>query len=142
MKYLKQFLVMFSILIFGLSLISYKTSLKKKPETKIIYGASITTESLHNAVIGEYDPNVYRQFANAWFKKYTLTVSAPSGWHFTGKPFVNCVKDNQGACGWNNFAGSPDRFYTTQNGPSSVETTCWAGSRSIEINLACEATKD
>jgi hypothetical protein len=142
MKFLKVFRQRLPLAALGtvIFLLSFKAV--TKIESKICYGQGVTTESLHNAVIGAHDGNVYRQFANAWFRKYTLAVSAPSGWHFTGKPFVNCLRENEGAFAWNNFAGSPDRFIITQSGPNYIEATVWAGSRSIDINLACEATKD
>lgn len=123
-------------------LFGFKPAEKKSGEKQICYGTAIRTEDMHNRIMGQYDPNVYGQYANAWFKKYTLTVTAPAGWHFTGEPFVNCVQDNQGAFGWNNFAGARDRFFVTARTPNSITTTCWAGSRTILINLACEATKD
>lgn len=112
-------------------------------ETQTCFGAAVNTDNMHNTrVLGGYNPNVYREFANSWFKHYVLTVSAPSGWHFAGEPYVNCVRDDQGAFGWNNFAGAHDRFFVTARTPNSITCDCWAGSRSITINLACEATKD
>ena len=136
----KFMLPLIALLICGVTIILF--SFKAKVEKQICYGVSVTTESLHNVEMGQYDPKVYGRYANAWFRKYILTVKAPSGWHFTGEPYVNCVKDDQGAFGWNNFSGAKDRFYVTQRTPTFIETTCWAGSRSIIINLACEATKD
>ena len=123
---------------------SFKTSgPKTKPETQICYGPAITTDNMDEArIAGPYNPKVYGEYANSWFKNYTLTVTAPSGWHFTGKPFVNCVRDDRGAFGWNNFPAAHDRFYVTQSNPNLITATCWAGSRSIVINLACEATKN
>ena len=118
-------------------LISFKTKIEKQT----CFGPKVKTESLHDAVVGEHGPE-YKQFANAWFKKYTLTVSAPSGWKFAGEPYVNCVEDDRGAFGWNNFSAAKDRFYVIQRTPTYIEATCWAGSRSIVINLACEAVKD
>ena len=113
-----------------------------EPQTRIITGPPVETDNMHNVRIGGYyDSNVYREFANSWFKKYTLTVSAPSGWHFTGKPYVHCSRDDQGAFAWNNFVGSSDRFYITQQTPDFIQATVWAGSRSLSINLACEATR-
>ena len=140
---LVNILVLFFIGGFTILSVGFKSPLKANLETQTVYGASVTTEPLHNADIqGAYDPNVYGKYANAWFKRYTLTVSAPAGWHFTGEPYVNCVKDDQGAFGWNNFPAAHDRFFTTQKDPNYIEATCWAGSRSIVINLACVATKD
>jgi hypothetical protein len=132
------------VLIFGSAIALFGFMPAAKPfETQICYGPSVKTDDLHNAVIaGPYNPEVYGKYANSWFKKYTLTVSAPPGWHFTGEPYVNCVKDDQGAFGWNNFPAARDRFYITQRTPTSITATCWAGSRSIIINLACQATKN
>ena len=42
------------------------------------FGQSGTTEDLNNRVMGSYDPKVYGQYANAWFRKYTLTHIAAS----------------------------------------------------------------
>jgi len=111
-------------------------------QTQIVYGSAVQTHGLHNSTncaCGRYE---HRHFANSLFAKHTLRVSVPSGWHFTGKPFVNCVINDQGAFEWNNFAGSPDRFIITQSTPDYIEAVVWAGSRQITINLACEATKD
>jgi hypothetical protein len=106
-------------------------------------GPAITTDNMHNVQIqGPYDPKVYREFAHSWFKNYTLTVSAPTGWHFVGKPYVNCVKDDQGAFGWNQFDIAHDRFFVTQQNSNYIVATCWAGSRSMIINLACVAEQD
>jgi hypothetical protein len=113
-----------------------------KLQSQVVTGTPLTTDNMHNVEIGGYyDSNVYGEFANSWFKKYTLTVSAPAGWYFTGKPYIHCSRDDQGAFAWNNFVGSPDRFYVTQQTPTFIQATVWAGSRSIVINLACEATK-
>lgn len=131
------------MLLFGsaIAFFSFKPTAKQF-ETQTCYGPPVTTEDLHEVIMGQYDPNVYGKYANAWFRKYSLTVSTPAGWHFTGEPFVNCVKDDRGAFAWNNFPGARDRFYITQRTPTSITATCWAGSRSIIINLACQATKD
>ena len=141
----KQYFTSLYTLLFGCALLT-SGSLSLHPatiETQTIQGPAITTDNMHNTEIGgPYDPNVYGRFANSWFKRYTLTVTAPSGWHFTGEPYVNCIKDDQGAFGWNNFPAAKDRFFVTEKSPSRIVATCWAGSRSIVINLACQATKD
>lgn len=112
-------------------------------ENQICYGPAITTENLHNTEIaGPYDPNIYGKFANSWFRKYIIAVSAPAGWHFTGEPYMNCIRDDQGSFRWNNSSGGHDQYRVTQRNPNYIQATCWIGSRSIMINLACQATKD
>ncbi len=118
------------------------------PNMQTIYGPTITTDNLHEARIGAHDPSVYQEFANEWFKHYTLTVSVPAGWTLEGDPWVNLVGPAPGeslgyaqaAFGWNNFPGAHDRFFVTQRTPNHIECTCWAGSHPMAINLACNAT--
>src|SRR3954447_12947219 len=92
----------------ALALMGFKPTTEQNVEKQVLYGQSVPTEDLHERVMGYYDPKVYGMYANGWFRKYTLTVSAPAGWHFTGEPYVNCVQDNQGAFGWNNFPAAHD----------------------------------
>jgi len=137
--------ISFILLFLSLSVVTIKAQ-SKQPTTALqqtFTGDAITTENLHDARIqGPFDSNVYRQYANAWFKKYTLKVSAPAGWHFVGQPYVHCVKDDQGAFAWNNFPAAHDRFFITQQNANYIVATCWAGSRSMIINLACLAEQD
>ncbi|MBB6239498.1 hypothetical protein HDC90_004151 [Pedobacter sp. AK013] len=57
-------------------------------------------------------------------------------------PRVNCVRNNQGAFEWNRFDVAKDRVYQNSRTSNYIEYSVWAGSRPIEINLACEAVKD
>jgi hypothetical protein len=108
-----------------------------------VTGPAVTTENMYNIKIqGAPDPNVYAEHAHSWFRKYTLSVTAPAGWHFIGTPYVNCVKDDRGAFDFNNFHAAFDRFFVTQRTPNEIVATCWVGSRSIIINLACVAEQD
>jgi len=120
-----------------------KKKVKPLLQTQVIYGPSITTDDMHNVQVeGAYDPTVYGEYANSWFKHYTLEVDAPAGWTFTGAPWVNLVSQDQNAreaFGWNNFAGAHDRFFIIQRGPNKIVCTCWAGSHPMIINLACTA---
>lgn len=112
----------------------------KNKETQICYGPTVQTEDLSNAYcIGEYDPKVYVCWDKFFFRKYKLSVSAPKGWHFIGEPSVNCVQDNQGSCAWN--GGFFNRIITTQSSPTYKEIEVGISSRSIKINLKCEAIK-
>lgn len=133
------------ILVTGAFILLFATSSKpadkSSDETQVIYSAPQTTESLHNAVMGAHDPNVYRQFANAWFKKYTFTIEAPSGWTFNGEPFVNFIQGNKGAFDWNNFWAAKDRVYVIERTPNKIVTVVWAGSNSFQINVGCNATR-
>jgi len=114
-----------------------------------IYGPPITTEDLHNrSIMGAYDPAVYGEYANSWFKHYTLSVTAPAGWTFTRAPSVHLVGpgsnvsagDAQAGFNWNSFPAAHDRFFIIQQTPTFIQCTCWAGSHSMIINLACDAT--
>nr|WP_067054350.1 hypothetical protein [Mucilaginibacter sp. L294] len=112
-------------------------------ETKMCYGPPCTTVNHHNETGWQGPmPDNITVIANAVFQRYELTVSVEEGWHFTGNPFVNCVTNDQGAFEWNNFPIAHDRFFITQSTPRFIRATCWAGSRSITINLACVATKE
>src|SRR6266702_1176821 len=119
---------------------SFKEGLTKI-DTQTFYGTSVTTKDEHNNSCPNGNES-HRNFANACFNRYSLSVTAPAGWTFQGDPWVNCVRDNDGAFGWNNFAGAHDRFYVTQRNSNSIVATVWAGSRSMEINLACTAISD
>ncbi|SDR89575.1 hypothetical protein SAMN05216490_0149 [Mucilaginibacter mallensis] len=117
-------------------------ALKLTPEdSKIYYGSSITTDNLHNWSPGEeYNPNVYREFANSWFKYYELTVSVTSGWHLVGTPtphLIDTGPDSEGSFTWNNLQGSPDRFYVLRSTPLSITMACWIGSHPMEIQVCC-----
>jgi len=123
---------------------SFKSD-SKTQDSQICYGPSVTTDNLHNSPCAGVHTTDYGCYANSLFKKYTLTVSAPAGWHFTGQPYVNLVSQDQDAKDgftWNNFPGAHDRFFITQQNPNSIVATCWAGSHPMEINLACEATQN
>jgi len=111
-------------------------------ETQICYGPSKKSRGMHNTdcVTCNSDPLPKECFDGWCFGKYTLTVSAPSGWHFTGKPFLHCVVDNQGSCAWN--GGYTNRMIVTQSTPNFIEATVFIGSREITVNLGCEATKN
>lgn len=115
-------------------------------QRKTIYGPSIQTDNMHNAeVVGPYDSNVYGEYANSWFKRYTLTISVEPGWHFEGDPSVHLVSTDREAIEgftWNNFPGAHDRFFVTQRSLNFIECTCWAGSHPMIINLACDAVKE
>ena len=127
------------------SLIKYTTvkSQKSPAETQICYGPAVQTEDMHNHVIGggPQDPD-RRNFANAGFVRYQLTVTAPRGWHFSGEPYVNLVSGDKSGFDWNNFPAAHDRFFITARTPNSIVATCWAGSHPMLINLACQATQD
>lgn len=130
----------------AIGIFSSFNNVSEKKETKIFYGKSQTTQSLDNTPCAGLRSPVngiyYDCFANAVFRKYEFTVSCDPGWHFVGKPFMNCLRDNQGSCAWNAFDKATDRFYVTETKPDFIRATVWAGSRDIEINLACEAVKD
>ncbi|QDW25270.1 hypothetical protein [Pedobacter sp. KBS0701] len=119
---------------------------KHEPETQTFYGSAVTTNNWHNVtgIEGPRDESKLRVFAGAVCEKYTLSVSAPKGWHFMkdAVPRVNCVKNDQGAFEWNRFDVAKDRVYQNSRTSNYIEYSVWAGSRSIEINLACEAVKD
>lgn len=136
------FLITCGITVF---LLSFKTIVNGKPKPELFWGKTVTTQDLHNALcsqFGPFDPNVYGCFDKFMFHKYTLYVHAPPGWHFTGTPYVRCTRDNDGAFGWNNFPGAHDRFYITSSNATDITAIVWAGSHSIDISLACEATQD
>jgi len=118
-------------------------------QSQIFYGSTISTDDMHNVQVqGPYDPAVYGEYANSWFKHYTIDVHAPAGWTFQGSPWVNFVgpiggesmQDAQGAFGWNMFPAAHDRFFVIQRNATYIQCTCWAGSHPMQINLACMAS--
>jgi len=118
----------------------------QKPETQTFFGPSVKTNDWHDVtdIQGPRNDDKLRVFAGAVCEKYILSVSAPKGWHFVkdAVPRVNCVRNNQGAFEWNKFDVAKDRVYQNSRTSNYIEYSVWAGSRPIEINLACEAVKD
>ena len=73
------------------------------------------------------------------FTPSNLEVTTPNPkWVFTGKPRVDCARNNQGSCEWNSL-GAPDRFKITLNNPTDIMATVLTDSRSIGIRLCAVA---
>lgn len=121
-----------------------KRTLRSNPEKRIAYGPSVVTHNLHNTTCVNCNGATFEHgcFDKFCYGKHILTVHTDAGYTFTGSPFVNCVTDNDGSCGWNNFAGAKDRFIITERDDNKIVATVYAGSRQITIQLACEETKN
>lgn len=105
-------------------------------------GPAVQTEELNNTpCYGVHDMNVYECIGSNLYHKYKLTISAPAGWHFGGSPRVNCVQDNQGSFAWN-MTATHFKMIIIQNNSNYIEAQVSVSSRSIMINLACDAIED
>ena len=68
------------------------------------------------------------------FEESKITVRTSNGWHFIGRPRVNCARDNQGSCGWNDL-GKSDRFFIKDRSPDEIRAIVLTSSRAIHVNL-------
>lgn len=138
----KQTFLFLIVITISISLTSYVVVQYPNQEKQTCYGPAITSQSRHNQEcwMCNNDPYLHECIDKWCFGVYTLTVSAPSGWHFTGEPSLNCVRDNQGSFAWN--LGYTNRMRIVQRDPNFIKAVVYISSRSIEVNLKCEATKD
>jgi hypothetical protein len=115
---------------------------EKQQVKQMIYGPTVRTRSYHNSecIYCNNDPNAHTCIDRWCFGIYELTVSAPAGWYFTGEPQLNCVEDNDGAFNWN--LGYTNHKVILQRDPKFIKIRYFIGSRSIQVNLKCEATKE
>ena len=136
-------LIAFTFLLTSFDTTSDNNSEKEK---QFCYGPTITSKSRENQECwmcnNDPDPHECIRGGNReWcFGVYTVTVSAPKGWYFTGEPTLNCVKDNDGSFGWN--MGYINHMKITERTPNFIKATIYLSSKSIQVNLKCEATKD
>jgi hypothetical protein len=66
-------------------------------------------------------------------------VTTPnSKWVFSGPAHIQCIRDNQGSCGWNAL-GASDRFSINLNNPTEIRATALTNSRSIDVRICANA---
>jgi hypothetical protein len=110
-------------------------------EEAIIWGPSRNTPELHNVRCGAH-ANCRCIADGKWcFLPTELTVVTPNQrWVFvpTAAVQIQCTRDNDGSCAWNNL-GAPDRFFVTIRNPTNITATALTNSRSIGIRIGCLA---
>lgn len=132
------FITVITVVALSMLVFSFKKSGATQEKT-MIYGPTVKTEEMHNALCEGVITTDYKCFDKFKFRKYVLSVSAPDGWDLTGEPVLNCVQDNEGSCAWN--GGFWNRAVVLESSPKLKKVLVYLSSRSIMVNLKCEATK-
>jgi hypothetical protein len=126
---------------------AFGTGIASATEVQVFSSGETNTDDFHERHCPTGGPDT-RSFANACFKKYTLTIeTGGGGWAFVGEPWIELVgpvpnqnpDEAQAAFNWNNFAAAHDRVYATERNADRMVVICWAGSHPMVIKASCRA---